>query len=266
MKPLYIAMSAGLAVALATGAAQSLAEQKKAPAPPPPPASAQQQPQASDIEPAALDALRRMSAYLSTLTSFEITTENSLELVMDDGQKIDVDGANRYIVQRPDRFMIEVATDRKVRKLYYDGKSLTLSAPKLGYYTTVAAPPTIRQTLDTINDRYGVTVPLEDLFRWSDPNSNRSDKIQAAMVVGPATIGGVACDQYAFREGDLDWQIWITKGDKPTPRKVVIVDRKDSARPAFTARLNWNTSPQLASDAFTFRPSQGDRAIRIAAR
>jgi hypothetical protein len=211
-----------------------------------------------------VQALARMSAYLGTLSAFEIKADTSFELILDDGQRLTLDGVNRYTVRRPDGFVIETTTDRKVRKLVYDGKSLTLYAPKLGYYATVPAPPTIRETLDRAYDRYGLTVPLEDLFRWSDPNRGRSELLKSAMVVGAATVDGVECDQYAFREGDIDWQIWIQKGDKPAPRKVVIVDRLDSAHPQYTAKLDWNLAPQLAGDAFAFRAEKGAQPIRLA--
>ena len=41
------------------------------------------------------------------------------------------------------------------------------------------------------------------------------------MRSAPATIDGVATDHYAFREADVDWEVWIQKGDQPLPRKLV---------------------------------------------
>lgn len=268
MKALHAAIGAGCAIALIAAQpalAAEAAKAKPAAAAKAKPAPAAPAADASDIEPEAVTALQRMSAYLGTLSAFELKNETSLELVRDDGQKIEVDGTSHYVVQRPNGFMIEVATDKKVRQFYYDGKSLTVNAPKLGYYATISAPPTIRETLDLAHDRYGIVLPLEDLFRWSDPGQQRAAKLQSAMVVGVSTIGGVECDQYAFREGDIDWQIWIQRGDKPLPRKVVIVDRTDEAHPAFIVRLTWDTSPQLSRDAFAFSPPKGAKAIRMAA-
>src|SRR5258707_1311931 len=44
--------------------------------------------QPSDVEPEAVQALQRMSAYLGTLNSFEIKAETSLDLVTDDDRNI----------------------------------------------------------------------------------------------------------------------------------------------------------------------------------
>lgn len=219
-----------------------------------------------EVEPGAVEALKRMSAYLGTLTAFEIKADNSLDLVLDDGQKVQVDGVATYRVRRPNGFVIEASTDLKARQFVYDGKSLTVYAPKLGYYATVDAPPTIRQALDAASQKYGVTLPLEDLFRWSEPGgAERASLLDEGFFVGGATLNGEETDQYAFRQGDIDWQIWIRRGDKPVPVKVVIVDRSDEAQPAYTARLSWNVAPSFAGDAFTFKPAKDARAISMIA-
>jgi len=278
MKPLHAALGAGLALALAATQPLLAAEAAKAkPAPaatkakPPPVARSEPAPAATtanpdDIDPAALTALKRMSAYLGTLAAFDIKTDTSLQVVMEDGQKLNVDGKAHYLVRRPDGFVIEVVTDRKERQFIYDGKSLVVNAPKLGYYAKVPAPPTIRETLEAVYDKYGISLPLEDLFRWSDPALQRANLVESAMVVGMATIDGVPCDQYAFREGDVDWQIWIQRGDKPLPRKVVIVDRLDASHPEYVAKLTWDTTPSLPSNAFAFNPAADAKAIRMAAQ
>ena len=217
------------------------------------------------VEPRALQALERMSAYLSSLNSFEAESHTSLEVVTMDGQKIQLDGTADYKVLRPNNFVIEVDSDLKKRRFIYDGKNFTVFAPQLGYYATVPAPPTIRQTLDTISTRFGISLPLEDLFRWNDPSNPRRESLTSGFWVGPATIDGVETDQYAFRGPDTDWQIWIQKGDQPLPRKLVIVDRTDPALPAYTARLTWTVNPALTPADFTFQPGKDVKQIRLTA-
>lgn len=219
---------------------------------------------AAVVEPEAVDALKRMSAYLGTLTNFEVKSDTSVELVMDDDQKTEVNATVRYLVHRPDSFVIDVVGDRKARQFFYDGKSLTINAPKLGYYASVPAPPTIRETLAVAEEKHGIQLPLEDLFTWSDPASARTEDLQSAWLVGPSMIDGQQTDQYAFREEGVDWQIWIARGDKPLPRKLVITDRIDPAHPQFEARLAWNTAPSISKSAFAFTPPSGSKSIRMA--
>jgi hypothetical protein len=215
------------------------------------------------IEPAALQALQRMGSYLSTLTNFEVQSATNRDLVTNDGQRLMLDGVANYKVRRPDGFIIEVNSDAKKRTYYYNGKTFTVFAPDLNFYASATAPPTIPQTLDVLYDKFGISLPLEDLFRWGDPNLHRADTVKSAVVVGKSTTDGVATDQYAFREGAIDWQVWIQHDGDPLPRKVVIIDHTDPANPTYTAELTWNVAPTLTADDFTFHPDKDAKLIRI---
>jgi hypothetical protein len=222
-------------------------------------------PFAETVQPEAVAALRKMSAYLTTLHSFGIKTNTTLDLVTANGQRVQMGGTAKYKVKRPDGFQIDVVTDGKDRRFFYDGKQFTMVAPKYKFYASAPAPSTIRETLDAIYDRYGIDLPLVDLFRWSDPNATPADNLTAAFHVGSATVDDVSTDHYAFREGDKDWEVWIEKGDKPLPRKLVIVSRDDPAHPAYIARINWDTNASFSAGDFTFKPQADDKAIHMAA-
>lgn len=251
------------AVALFAAAPSALAaDQKPAPAAKPPVSAATP----SKVEPGALQALDKMGAYLRTLQGFELKSQTSRDLVTVDGQRVQLDGVANYKVQRPAGFVIQVNTDAKKRTFIYDGKHFTMYAPELGYYATVDAPPTNLQTIDTIEAKFGIDLPLKDLFLWNDPaSSQKREQITSAFDVGPATIDGVATEQYAFRGPRADWQIWLEKGDRPLPRKIVIVDRSDPAMPAYTAQLSWTINPTFAENEFTFTPAAGAKQIRLTA-
>jgi hypothetical protein len=268
---LLAAFGATLALVLAAPAASG-ADEKSAAKPAPSakaPAAASKSSAgaaASLIEPRALQALDRMSAYLRTQQKFAMSAQTSLDLVTQDGQRIQVDGTTDYKVRRPAGFVIQVNTDAKKRTFIYDGKQFTLYAPELGYYATVDAPATNLAVLDTIESKFGIDLPLKDLFLWNDPSSGQKrEQITSAFLVGPAMIDGVATEQYAFRGPRADWQIWIEKGDRPLPRKVVIVDRTDPALPAYTAKMSWTLNPTFAENEFTFTPAAGAKSIRLTA-
>lgn len=255
MRPLRLLLGAGLVVACASAAGLPLQA-----------APQQAAASASAVDPAALAALERMSTYLKTLTAFEITAETSLDLVTEDNEKLKLDGVNKYLVRRPDNFMVEVATDWRVRRLTYDGKTLTLSAPELKFYASAPVTGTSRSVLDRANENYGLTLPLADLFSWTDPTHNNRPAPTSALGLGAAKIGGVETERFAFREEDVDWQIWIQKGDKPVPLKIVITDRTDPTLPQYSALLRWNTAPQFTADTFTFRPEAGAMRIQLSSK
>ena len=220
-------------------------------------------PAPSAVDPAAVKALSDMSTYLQSLSTFGLTSQTSLDLVARDGQKIQLDGTATYKVRKPDAFVIDVVIDDWNRRYIYNGREFTVVAPKLAYFATVAAPATIRETVADVQTRFGISLPLDDLFRWSSPDGVRAEKLKSGYLVGVETIAGVKTAHYAFREGDIDWQIWIEQGEKPLPRKVVIVDRRDPANPAYVARLNWVLNPPLTDEDFAFRPDPDAKRIRV---
>jgi hypothetical protein len=251
-----VAGSLGLLVFQADGA---LAQQKASPT-----ARAPLPPHATEVEEDALKALKRMGAHLDTLKTFGLTANTSLDVVTVDGQRLQLDGVTTYKVRRPNGFVINMKSDIKNRTFVYDGKQFTVYAPELKYYATVDAPPTNIATLDKIYDRLGISLPLEDLFHWNS-GETREAKLISGFVVGPATIDGVQTDHYAFREKDMDWQIWIQRGDKPLPKKLVIIDRTDESAPTYTARLSWVENPPLTQQDFAFSPGSDAKPIKFMA-
>lgn len=268
MRPLPFVASCFLSVATATLPSLALAQAKPATTAAPttpaaPAATPDTGPVTPTVEPEALQALERMSAYLGTLTTFEIQTQTSLDIVTEIGQRVQLDGAAHYKVRRPNGFVIDVVTDLKKRSFYYDGKNFTVYSPRHDFYATVAAPDTILKTLDVLWDQFGLALPLEDLFRWNDNKSRRKDELSSGFLVGPATIDGVLTNQYAFRQGQTDWSVWIEQGDRPLPRKLMIIDRSQTEQPAYVARLAWTLNPTFPADTFTYHAGPNAKPIRM---
>jgi len=208
---------------------------------------------AKKIDPVAVDALRKMGAHLRTMKSFAVKVNGAKDEVMADGQKIQISGTVRYVVRSPDRFRADIETDRKQRTILYDGKTLTLYAPRMHYYATVAAPPTVGAMLDTVRGKYNVELPVADLFLWGTERDG-VNALTAARYVGPAFIDGTQTDHYAFRQQGTDWQIWIERGSSPLPRKLVITTTDEPSQPQYAATITWNLAASTEDGIFAFVP------------
>jgi hypothetical protein len=215
------------------------------------------------VDQTAIAALDRMAAFLNTFKTFELTANTEIDEVMDDGQKLQFGATVTYKVRRPDRFFIQMTGDRKVRQLYYNGKTVTLTSPRMGMYTVFAAPPTIGAVLDLADEKYGIDVPLADLFYWGTEKIS-PDVVQGAKVIGYANINGIDTDHYAFQGAQVDWQIWIQRGNKPFPVKVVITSYNEDESPQYSAELAWKTPGSLPEKTFGFKPPAGAVQISIA--
>jgi hypothetical protein len=213
------------------------------------------------IDPGTMSALQKMGAYLRNLSAYQVIASTTDEDVLEDGQKIQYSGKTTLLTRKPDRLRAEVTDDRHQRLFLYDGKTFTLFAERAGYYATVPAPPTISQLADKLDAAYDFTVPLQDLFRWGAAGWDAS-AIKEAMDIGPSEVDGVTCEQYALRQEDVDWQIWLQRGEYPLPLKMVITTRTDEARPQHSAIYRWNLAPSYNESAFKFvAPPDARRVI-----
>ncbi len=218
---------------------------------------------AAQREAKAIEALTTMGKYLRALKAFSLHAETAIDEVLTTGQKIQFAGSLEYTVEFPNRLRAEVRTDRRTRDYYFDGKALTQYAPRMNYYATVVAPGTVSDLVQVANQKYGLPLPLADLFLWGTDKGGVDD-ITAASYFGPARIGGRDCGHYAFRQSDVDWQIWIERGARPLPCKIVITTTSEPAQPQYAAVLKWDVAPKLQASTFLFTPPKGAKRIEMA--
>jgi hypothetical protein len=212
------------------------------------------------VDPQAIAALVGMGSYLRSLKAFEVTSDTMTDEVIDDNMKVQLSANTRLQVRWPDRLRAETISDRKHRQLFYDGKSITLYSPRLKYYATAPAPPSLGETVAMLAKKHNIEVPLADLFYWGTNKAPVQD-IKAAYSLGPATVDGKLTDHYAFRQEGVDWQVWIEKGNTPLPRKLVLTTTSDATQPEHIAILRWNVSPRFDESVFSFKPPPGAMKI-----
>ena len=219
-------------------------------------------PAASAVDPASIQALKDMGAFLQTLKRFRVSTELTGERVLADGQKLQHTATADMDVERPNKIRALMHSARSARELFYDGKTVTLYTPAQKYDSTVEFGDTLGGLINRLEEKYGVQLPMEDLFLWGTPAAP-IDKIESAMNAGQDFIDQDLCDLYAFRQSKIDWQIWITAGTKPLPRKIVITNRADEARPQSVQLIDWNLQPKFKDSVFKFTPPKGASKIEI---
>lgn len=219
---------------------------------------------AVERDPKALEALAAMGKHLRSLKQFSVRAETTTDEVLTTGQKIQFGGTVEYKVSQPNRLRAELRNDRVHRQFFYDGATLTQYAPKKKLFGSVKTPATIAETIKVADEKFDITLPLADLFYWGSDNSGIAD-IKEAALIGPALIGGVDCDHYAFRQADVDWQVWIARGPKPLPLKLVVTTLEEPSQPQFTSVLKWDTQPRFDAKTFTFAPPKDAHRIEVAA-
>lgn len=219
--------------------------------------------QSPAIEPEAIQVLRRATDYLAGLKQFRADTDMAIEYVLMDGQKLQFGHRTSVIVRRPNKLRAQRVGDIVDQVFYYDGKSLAVDLPKEKYYAMVAAPATIEEMLDFARDKLNVIAPASDLF-YTNAFERLTTGLTSGFVVGPASVAGVVCDHLAFRNEEVDWQIWIEQGKKPLVRKFVITSKKMPQSPQLMVVISkWDTAPKLADVMFGFTPPKGSMKIEF---
>ncbi len=211
------------------------------------------------VDPHAMDALDRMGKALRAMKEFSLRADTTADIVTEDGQKLEFAGTVDYKARSPHGLYIEVKSDRRHRQFFYDGKTLTVYAPRRKYYATLPAPDTIGELVLTMQD-YGLETPLADLFWWGTDKAPES-VITSATYVGPARLGERNVAHYAFRQNGADWQVWLD--GEALPRKLVITDTSEPEQPEFSAMLDWNRAPALSDASFKFTPPDGAYEIEF---
>jgi hypothetical protein len=215
----------------------------------------------ADIDPEADKVLRSMSTYLAGLTQFSAQTENTLEVVTKDGQKIQFSAPAQVTVSRPNQLFAERRGDIVNQMFYYDGKTLTLFNPDSNFYATVPAPATVDEMLDFARGQLDIIAPAADLID-TRVYQRLMETTTSGDYLGLVQIGGQRCHHLAYRAGTVDWQIWVREGSQPLPCRYVITSTDVVGQPQFTVQfINWDTAPKIPAGTFSFAPPAGAKAI-----
>lgn len=196
-----------------------------------------------------------MTSYLRGLPAFSIESQTSRDEVLAFGYKMQNNENARLVFQKPDKLRVEVSGDVRNRVFYFNGKALTMVSPDDAVFTRTPAPDSVKKLIDGLLDA-GVEMPLVDVLYQINQGTLTAD-VESGGLVGETRIDGVDCYHLAFRQPTLDWQLWVEKGARPLPRRIVITDRFEFGNPQYQTTMRWNVQPKIANSDFEFTAPKG---------
>lgn len=208
---------------------------------------------ASADEADAKRLLKAMSEYMASQERISFKYDATLEVVTTEEQKLALASSGNLVLHRPDKLQLTRSGGFVDIELFFDGKTFTLLGKNLNLYTQLDEPGTIDHLIDELKDTYKQPLPAADLLL-----SNSYDALMADVVdvkdLGSGVVGGVACDYLAFRTKEVDWQIWIARGEHPYPCRYVITSKHLSSEPQYTIQImDWKTGDKVAATDFHFK-------------
>jgi hypothetical protein len=207
--------------------------------------------------------LKAMSDYMAEQSAMSFTYDAILEVVTEDEQKIALASSGAATINRPDKIRAMRSGGFVDVEMIFDGTTLTILGKDENLYTKLEIPGTIDNLIDKLRNEHGMYLPAADLLL-----SNAYDELMRDVTdvkdIGSGIIGGIECDQFAFRTPDVDWQIWIAQGDAPYPCRYVITTKGIAQSPQYSVQItSWQAGDEVAADEFAFDNSTGAEEIDL---
>jgi hypothetical protein len=207
--------------------------------------------------------LKAMSDFLAAQKSLSVGFDTVFEVVTPTDQKLGLASSGTATLVRPDKIRVARSGGFADFEILYDGKMLTFLGKNANLFTQVAAPGTVDQLIDTLQDKYNRPLPGADLLMTNSYDELMQD-VYDSKDLGSGVINGVECDTLAFRKADVDWQIWIAQGERPYPCRLVITSRLVKGGPQYSIQFrDWKFGNDVAADDFAFKNASGAKQVEL---
>ena len=213
----------------------------------------------------AMQILKAMTDYVSSQKIISATYDTDIEVLTDNLQKIQFASSGQMLLSRPDKVRASRVGGYADVEMVFDGKTLSVLGKNVNKFVQVEAAGSVDELVARLRDQLGMAIPGADIMLARSYDELTSDVINGKHI-GRGVIDGVECEHLAFRNHDVDWQLWVELGSQPIPRKYVITSKDVTGAPQYTLRIKeWKTDVSVAADAFSFKPPAGSQKVEVSA-
>ena len=204
-----------------------------------------------------------MSDFMAAQKSLSAGFDTVFEVVTPTDQKLGLASSGTVTLVRPDKIRVKRSGGFADYEILYDGKALTLLGKNANLYTQIAAPGTLDQLIDDLQNKYSRPLPGADLLATNSYDELMQD-VYDSKDLGSGVINGVECDTLAFRKNDVDWQIWIAQGERPYPCRFVVTSRVVNGGPQYSIQFrDWKFGNDVAADDFAFKNASSAKQVEL---
>jgi hypothetical protein len=209
------------------------------------------------VDAAAL--LKNSYTYLGSLDKYAFTASvtNSVNV---DGEDVVMKRVAEVKVKRPDKFRIDSKGENFNRSSYLSNGVFTMIENDEKYYASVKTGKGIDGTLDLINKKLGIVIPLSTLMHSDMDKFIHPKKVQ---YFGTRMVSGVECNYIAFKQRSTVVHLWIENSDTPLIRSAKIITNDKSERGTTDMVIKWDTKPGFSDSVFVFKAPKGASPISI---
>ena len=218
----------------------------------------------SEQDPAARALLLEMARFIARAPGLRVTMRSEYDAIQADGQRIEFGERRQILMQRPDKFRVEVErSDGERGTVVFDGRWITVFKPSDNVYARVEKAGNVDQALVYMVRDLHATMPLARMFTTGFPAS-LDQRVTSVALVEEFSLFDVPTDHLAVRSDEVDMQLWIARGQEPLPRRVVITYKNAPGQPQFRADLyDWKIGAELRRRRVRVRSPGGCRANHV---
>jgi thiol-disulfide isomerase/thioredoxin len=236
----------------------------------------------AEVDPKAQKVIDDWGKYVQGLRGFQY--EAAVELSIEQaGKKQNQNFTISCKAERPNKLAYTVdAGAQGGATIVCDGSDLTVSIKALNRYASEKAPETWAGMMKiplvagplSFGNASAVTAALFD----DKPAEKLLEKASAVKYGGTVDVDGTKCHLIEASGDELDWQLWVTVGPQPAPRKFVPDLAKTFAKMAQAQKgknpladlkvsnvltfKDWKGDPKFAPDAFEFEAPEGSEKAK----
>jgi len=208
----------------------------------------------SSIDQAALTRLKQMSDTLTSAPAFSYYAKSIVELKSPVRDQLLTFSSNVEVaLQRPNKLRINTAGDVPTIHLYFNDDKVSAIDLEDNVYAVSPSISSMDEMIAYVLGKAKINLPAADILN-SNPYALMTKDLTYASRVGESKVNGVLCDHYAYMEPNINWEIWIQKGDEALPLRLAMTYKQADGSPHFLVDfVDWNLKPKLNSDIFTFK-------------
>ncbi len=210
----------------------------------------------------AVQILDRMSNVIGDLEACNFTLSSSYDTELHNIGIVTRHSTSNVIFYGPDKLSIQTHGDKGHRGTWYNGDRIYFYSYDENNYAVVDAPSNTIETIETINNDYGIEFPAADFFfpTFTDDIIDNFNKIS---YVGTANLDGVECFQILAVNDSMRIQFWIANDSYNLPVKFSITYKKKNS-PQYEATFSdWELNKNIPNSIFDFMPPSGAREVKL---
>jgi hypothetical protein len=211
--------------------------------------------------------LRQMSAKLGAARKFNFHARREIDSGLAGGDGLHGNARIAVTVQRPDKMAASATIPGDVRRLYFDGKQLSLVDVQKKLYATVPLAASLDKLPSELAAIYGFMPPLAE-FLLNDLYEDLAWRAQAVEYRGTGTLKAgflglkrMRCHRVALTGQHADSEVWIGVNDL-LPRRWTSMVKAAGENVQIRLQLSdWNLEAKTRDEDFAFSP--GKDALQI---